>query len=234
MPDLSHMDEAEFTAAATQFLEANASLKAEEKAFVWGEGDDDASLFDDPDREAELVELAHAKAWRAKKYDAGFGWISGPVELGGSGCPRSHERIWSRLESQYDVPSTGFFGIGLGMVAPTIAAHASPEVAADLLPKMYRGDLVGCQLFSDGGPYEVGLAQRQVGIGLAQRGDDVVAQAGLVDTRLRGHPYDHVAIGTEVLHGAVLESGVHELPADRFGIDRFRESHLHQRAAGEI
>ena len=151
MPDLSHMDEAEFTAAATEFLEANASLKAEEKAFVWGEGDDDASLFDDPDREAELVELAHAKAWRAKKYDAGFGWISGPVELGGSGCPRSHERIWSRLESQYDVPSTGFFGIGLGMVAPTIAAHASPEVAADLLPKMYRGDLVGCQLFSEPG-----------------------------------------------------------------------------------
>ena len=37
------------------------------------------------------------------------------------------------------------------MVAPTIADHAKPEVAADLLPKMYRGDIVGCQLFSEPG-----------------------------------------------------------------------------------
>jgi len=151
VPDLSHLSEEAFTAAAVEFLEANASLKAEEQSFVWGEGDDNASLFDDPDREQEQRDLAAAKAWRAEKYDAGFGWISGPTELGGSGCPRGYEAIWSRLEAKYDAPSAGFFGIGLGMVAPTIAAHANPEVAAELLPKMYRGDLVGCQLFSEPG-----------------------------------------------------------------------------------
>ncbi|MGF1599584.1 MAG: acyl-CoA dehydrogenase family protein [Acidimicrobiales bacterium] len=141
----------EFTAEATAFLEANAPRKAESKAFVWGEGPDDPSLFEQVDREAERRELAEAQAWRATRYDAGLGWIAGPVDLGGRGLPRTYENAYSDLEAHYDVPDQRFFGIGLGMVAPTILDHARPEVAADLLPKMYRGDLVGCQLFSEPG-----------------------------------------------------------------------------------
>ena len=141
----------EFTAEAKTFLEANASLKAEVKDFVWGQGPDEPALFEEVDREKEKEELAKAQAWRATKYDAGFGWITGPTELGGRGLSRSHERAYNELELRYDVPDQGFFGIGLGMVAPTILDHANPEVAADLLPKMYRGDLVGCQLFSEPG-----------------------------------------------------------------------------------
>ena len=49
------------------------------------------------------------------------------------------------------MPNQGFFGIGLGMVAPTILDHAEADVAAEILPKMYRGDIVGCQLFSEPG-----------------------------------------------------------------------------------
>jgi acyl-CoA dehydrogenase len=41
------------------------------------------------------------------------------------------------------------FGIGLGMVAPTILAHATEEVKRATLLPMYRGDIVGCQLFSE-------------------------------------------------------------------------------------
>jgi len=151
MAATSTTTETQFRDEATAFLAANANPKEAEQAFVWGEGPDDSSLFDRDDRAAELEELARAKEWRAKKYDAGFGWISGPAELGGGGMPRSFENIWARLESKYEVPSVGFFGIGLGMIAPTIEAHASPETAADLLPKMYRGDLVCCQLFSEPG-----------------------------------------------------------------------------------
>ena len=40
-------------------------------------------------------------------------------------CPQAYERAWQSLEGQYDVPNQGFFGIGLGMVAPTILAHAT-------------------------------------------------------------------------------------------------------------
>jgi acyl-CoA dehydrogenase len=41
------------------------------------------------------------------------------------------------------------FAIGLGMVAPTILAHAIPEVRDAYLRPLYRGDLVACQLFSE-------------------------------------------------------------------------------------
>jgi acyl-CoA dehydrogenase len=41
------------------------------------------------------------------------------------------------------------FTVGLGMVAPTILAHALPEVKERYLQPLYRGDLVACQLFSE-------------------------------------------------------------------------------------
>jgi acyl-CoA dehydrogenase len=41
------------------------------------------------------------------------------------------------------------YGIGLGMVAPTILAHATDPVKGAYLRPMYRGDIVGCQLFSE-------------------------------------------------------------------------------------
>ncbi|MFT7645491.1 MAG: alkylation response protein AidB-like acyl-CoA dehydrogenase [Candidatus Poriferisodalaceae bacterium] len=148
---MSDMTEEQFTAEATAFLQTNATLKAPRSEFVWGEGKDNSAMFEKVDREAELVDLAESQAWRAKKFDAGFGWISGPAEYGGGGHPRKFERVWAQLEAQYQTPDASFFGIGLGMVAPTIAAHANPEVAAELLPKMYRGDVVGCQLFSEPG-----------------------------------------------------------------------------------
>lgn len=143
--------EEQFTDEAVEFLEAHCQRKAKQQEFVWGEGPDNAALFEEVDRAKELEDLAEAKKWRAAKYDAGYGWISGPTELGGGGLSRKFERIWLQLENQFDTPDGGFFGIGLGMVAPTILAHAQPTVAADVLPKMYRADVVGCQLFSEPG-----------------------------------------------------------------------------------
>ncbi|MEZ5232600.1 MAG: acyl-CoA dehydrogenase family protein [Acidimicrobiales bacterium] len=139
----------EFTAEVTAFLEANASLKAEQKAFVWGEGPDNPGLFRESDRSTEGVEIEAAKRWRAKRYDAGLGWITGPKQYGGRELPHAYERRYNELEARYDVPLQSFFGIGLGMVAPTINDHARPEVKADLLPKLWRGDLIACQLFSE-------------------------------------------------------------------------------------
>ena len=88
---MPEMTEEQFTTEASAFLEANASRKAEQKAFVWGEGPDNAALFEEVDREQEQLDLAAAKEWRAQKFDAGFGWISGPTEFGGGGHPRRYE-----------------------------------------------------------------------------------------------------------------------------------------------
>jgi alkylation response protein AidB-like acyl-CoA dehydrogenase len=140
-----------FEQQARDFLDANAKKKEAEKKFVWGEGSDKVAMFEEKDRDTELEDVRKAQAWRAKKFDAGFGWIGGPKKYGGSELPNAYERLWNSLEAQYQVPNQSAFTIGLGMVAPTFLAHGS-ETAKDLyLQKMYRGDLVGCQLFSEPG-----------------------------------------------------------------------------------
>jgi acyl-CoA dehydrogenase len=149
MPATPTIDE--FRDEATAFLDAHAALKPERKQFEWGEGSDDVAMFEEVDPAEERRHLAEAKKWRATRYDAGFGYISGPGQYGGRELPASYDRLYTGLEARYQVPAGSFFGIGLGMVAPTIAAHARPEVAGRYLPALYRGDLVACQLFSEPG-----------------------------------------------------------------------------------
>jgi acyl-CoA dehydrogenase len=148
MADVSLDD---FKAEVTAFLDANATPRAKEEAFQWGKGRDNQAMFEEVDREVEKRQLAEAKAFRAKRYDAGLAWITGPKEYGGRELSAAHERVYGSIEGRYDIPDQSFFGIGLGMVAPTIHAHAQQHVAAQYLPKLYRGDLVGCQLFSEPG-----------------------------------------------------------------------------------
>ena len=117
----------EFRAEAAAFLEANAKPRVKVSE-GWGEGSDEVAILAERTPEEDAAILAEAKAWRAKVFDAGFGWITGPEEYGGRGLPRSYERLWQSLENDYDVPGIGPFGIGLGMVAPTILAHAIEPV----------------------------------------------------------------------------------------------------------
>ena len=141
----------QFQADALEFLEANAPRKEAEKKFVWGEGADKVAMFEEKDRQSEKLDVAEACAWRRKKFDAGFGYIFGPAQYGGRGLPVAYSRAYDALESKYEIPSQSCFTIGLGMVAPTIVDHGS-DIARDLyVHKMYRGDIVGCQLFSEPG-----------------------------------------------------------------------------------
>ncbi len=141
----------EFENSARAFLEANASRKETDKKFVWGEGTDKVAMFEEKDKDQETRDVAKACAWRQAKFDAGFGWITGPTEYGGAGLTTAHERIYQRLEAQYEVANQGAFTIGLGMVAPTILAHGSALAKELYLQKMYRADIIGCQLFSEPG-----------------------------------------------------------------------------------
>ena len=138
----------EFRAEATAFLEANSQRRVKVSE-VWGQGSDEVSILPERTPEEDAAILAEAKGWRAKVFDAGFGWITGPEAYGGRGLPREYERIWQSLENDYDVPTIAPFGIGLGMVAPTILAHAIEDTRRQYLAPMYRGDVVACQLFSE-------------------------------------------------------------------------------------
>jgi alkylation response protein AidB-like acyl-CoA dehydrogenase len=138
----------DFAAQGKAFLDANAEPRAEQK-FVWGEGSDRVGILDEKTPEEEAEEVRTAKDWKAREFDAGFGWITGPVEYGGRGLTAGYERAYGELRANYAIPSAQPFAVGLGMVAPTILAHAIPEVKERYLRSLYRGDLVACQLFSE-------------------------------------------------------------------------------------
>ena len=141
----------DFEKEARSFLDANAERREAEKAFVWGEGADMMGAFEERSRESEERVVGDAKTWRGKKFAAGFGWITGPKKFGGRELPGSFDKAYSRLEAQYRTPNESVFGIGLGMVAPTILAHATEEAKEQYLTAMWSADIVGCQLFSEPG-----------------------------------------------------------------------------------
>ncbi len=146
MPEV--ISEQDFEHEAARFLDANASPRVEISS-GWGEGSDEVSILPEKGADRERAELEAARAWARTRYDAGFGWLTGPEGLGGRALPRSYQRIYDSLEAKYETPLMAVYGIGLGMVAPTILAHATEPVRKKYLPQMYRGDIVGCQLFSE-------------------------------------------------------------------------------------
>lgn len=146
MPDT--MSEEQFRADAVEFLHRHAVLREAEQT-GWGEGSDKVALFAEKTAEQERAEVEQSKRWRQKMFDAGFAWVTGPEQYGGRGLPASLERAWQAVESAYDTPSGAPFGIGLGMVAPTILAHGTDRAKELYLRRLWRGEIIGCQLFSE-------------------------------------------------------------------------------------
>src|SRR5688572_2818679 len=93
----------EFKAEALAFLQANAEPKRE-VSLAWGEGSEDVGIFTERTAEEDAREVAGAKEWRAKVWDAGFGWISGPEQYGGRGLPKTYERAYLGLEAGFHHP----------------------------------------------------------------------------------------------------------------------------------
>jgi acyl-CoA dehydrogenase len=142
--------EEQFAADAEAFLSANAKLKPPQRS-VFGEGSDEMSVLPERTPEEDAREVADAKAWAQLVFDAGFGWITGPKQYGGRELPASYQRIYSSIDARYDTPSQAPRGIGLGMVAPTILAHATDAAKDRYLQRLWRGDIIACQLFSEPG-----------------------------------------------------------------------------------
>ncbi|MSO78889.1 MAG: acyl-CoA dehydrogenase [Acidimicrobiia bacterium] len=138
-----------FTAEARSFLDAHARPRSESAPFVWGEGDDCVTVIEETAVEVERARWAESAAWMACRFDAGFGWIDGPVEHGGRGLGDDHLRNYQHLEREYDVPGNGFALVGLGMIAPTILACGTDDQRERYLRAIYRGDVLACQLFSE-------------------------------------------------------------------------------------
>ena len=128
-------DEAVFRAEARTFLAANAKPKAGSRPTLRQGGMD-----------ADGV--AHAKAWQAKKADAGMAGLTWPKKFGGREASPILQVIYNQEEEDFTVPR-GLFEIGLGMCIPTMMAYAKPEQLDRYVKPALRGQEVWCQLFSE-------------------------------------------------------------------------------------
>jgi alkylation response protein AidB-like acyl-CoA dehydrogenase len=143
-------DDAErrFAAEAVAFL-ATAAERRAEGAVQWGVGEERLALFHETSGAQELAEAQAAQRWQRVKWDAGLGWITGPVPLGGRGLGNSYERLFRLLEAAFDVADMSPLRIGLGTVGAALLAHGTPEQVEEFLVPIRRGDIIACQLFSE-------------------------------------------------------------------------------------
>ena len=137
-----------FLAAAASFIQAAAARRT---GTTSAPAPERVALFTDLTPQEEQAELEAARAWRQERFDAGFGWLSGPVEYGGAGLSAAHERAYYKLERARTFPPQRIYDIGLGMVAPAILTFGTDVAKDRYLRAMHRGDIVGCQLFSEPG-----------------------------------------------------------------------------------
>ncbi len=127
-------EEAAFRAKARAFLERTVKPKGADKPLA---------------QEMEGREfLQAAKAYQAKKAEAGFAGITWAKEHGGQGLPPIFNVIFNQEESKFDAPA-GPFGIGLGMCIPTMIAFATEAQKKRYVGPALRGEEIWCQLFSE-------------------------------------------------------------------------------------
>ncbi|CAA0118267.1 Putative acyl-CoA dehydrogenase FadE17 [Halioglobus japonicus] len=94
-------------------------------------------------------QMTYLQAWQKSAYDAGLVGCDYPVSVGGGGrtdCQRvaNDEMIRARTPFMPNV-------IGLGMAAPTVFYHGQEALKEKLLPRLFSGEDIWCQGFSEPG-----------------------------------------------------------------------------------
>ncbi len=98
---------------------------------------------------SDPVALAWLQKWQKSAYDAGLIGCDYPREVGGGGranCQAIANEEMMRAKTPY-LPNVA----GMGIAAPTIFFHARDDVKAELLPKLFSGEHIWCQGFSEPG-----------------------------------------------------------------------------------
>jgi len=116
-------------------------------------------MYEDQDlakRTEELVEehrdiLTDQFAFRGKQYDAGLAMVHFPEGYGGLNGNRGQQAVIDAVLRAHGVTyeDLRINPIGIGMGAPTVLAYGSEELKQKHLRKIFTGEDVWCQLFSE-------------------------------------------------------------------------------------
>jgi len=112
-------------------------------------------------------EKSDAIAFRRAQYAHGLAWVHFPEGYGGLGLPPKmngivHDEIARHSKVVHGDPPASLIGIGMG--APVVLTYASDEQKKRLLPAIFSGEEIWCQMFSEpsAGSDVAGLATRAV------------------------------------------------------------------------
>ena len=94
-------------------------------------------------------QLTYYQIWQKAAHEAGLIGCDYPVEYGGGG--RTNCQSIANQELLRAKTPTFAGAIGLGMGAPTIFYHGSDDLKRRLLPKLFSGEEIWCQGFSEPG-----------------------------------------------------------------------------------
>lgn len=110
---------------------------------------EDVAVFHNLSFEAEKELLDRLREWQKKKFDAGFGAIAWPSELGGRDLSTEHAERFAAVERAYITPGAHeLITVSLHLMAPTLQLFGTMEHRA-LIPAILSGELLACQLFSE-------------------------------------------------------------------------------------
>lgn len=126
-------EEALFRQECTQWLATHATPKTKGQHQVF---------------EALEDRISASRAWQATKAAHGFGAITWPIALGGRGGSPIQEVIFREEEAKFNVPAS-VFNVSLGMVIPSLMAHANDNVRTRYVAPALQGKELWCQLLSE-------------------------------------------------------------------------------------
>ncbi|MGW5383587.1 acyl-CoA dehydrogenase family protein [Nocardia sp. NPDC003963] len=102
-------------------------------------------------RDGHEAVVRRMREFQAALFGAGVAWPSGPPALGGMGLTPAHDSILDEVLEDMGFPSREALFVGLNIVAPALGEYAPEELRNWALPALFRGEIIGCQLFSEPG-----------------------------------------------------------------------------------
>jgi len=90
--------------------------------------------------------------FRRKQYEHGLAWVHFPEGHGGLGLsPKMNVIVYDEIRKHSKVfhgdPPESLIGIGMG--APTVLSYGTEEMKKSMLPEIFSGEEIWCQMFSE-------------------------------------------------------------------------------------